>query len=149
MAPTTRSKAADQQKTAKKQGLDKANILPEGATRNRKPTDHPDHPPRTVNQGGNTNLLPGNSASSEKRMKLSGDSNKDINKLVKDTGQGGSGSGQTWHHMADYDTKTGMGTVKLMDTATHKALPHTGGSAQARAHIHDDPDKKAKLNLNT
>jgi A nuclease of the HNH/ENDO VII superfamily with conserved WHH len=145
---TTRSQKKKRDTAAKQQKVNPVNELPEGAKRDRKPTDHSSHPPKVVDQGGNKVLLPGNSATSSKRMKLSGDSRKDIKKLVKDTGQGGPNSGQTWHHMADYDTKTGHGTVKLMPTNIHAGNPHTGGSAQARAHKFDDPDRKAKLNVN-
>ena len=72
---------------------------------------------------------------------------RDIAKLFKQTGRGGPGSGEVWHHLGDYNRRTREGTVVLMDQATHAALAHIGGSAQARADIWNDPDKKAKYGI--
>lgn len=140
----TRKKAAQEKETASKQGLDADNIRPDGQKRR---TQHPDRfgaPAEVVKDRHGKHLMPNGSAIMVRRMKLSGDSGKDIKKLVEETGRGGPGSGETWHHMADYDEETGEGTVILMPTREHRQS-HVGGSAQKRATAHGgDPDSKAK-----
>jgi A nuclease of the HNH/ENDO VII superfamily with conserved WHH len=142
----TRSEAQGKRTAAERQGLNADEILPDSQKRRTQPPDHFGAPPQvTKDSHGNSILLPGSAAITEKKMKLSGDSNQDIKKLVDQTGQGGPGSGQTWHHKADYDDKTGQGTVTLMPTQYHQGHPHIGGSAQQRANDNGgDPDRKAK-----
>jgi hypothetical protein len=141
----SRSEAEKKRAAAEKQGLDADKILPDGQRRRTQPPDQFGAPPQvTKDSHGNNILLPGGTAITEQKMKLSGDSNKDIKKLVERTGQGGPGSGETWHHKSDYNDETGQGTVTLMPTQDHQGHPHIGGSAQKRANDHGgDPDKKA------
>lgn len=96
------------------------------------------------NRQGVPLLNPGSAEITREYMKLSGDSMKDIAYLVAKTGRGGPGPGEVWHHMGDFNQETGEGTVILMDQAVHAGLHHHGGSAMARAHMFNDPDKKAK-----
>ncbi|MEH2364198.1 MAG: HNH endonuclease [Nostoc sp.] len=144
--PTTRSEAEKQKKAAAKEGLDPNKIFPEGSKRRTQPPDRPGAAPQVYkDRNGNPGLLPGDSAITKQKIKLSGDSGKDIKELVDRTGQGGSGSGQTWHHHLDYDPETDQGTVTLMPTSVHQQHYHIGGSAQKRATDHGgDPDKLAK-----
>ncbi|MDJ0716864.1 MAG: polymorphic toxin-type HINT domain-containing protein [Prochloraceae cyanobacterium] len=38
--------------------------------------------------------------------------------------------GLVWHHYHDYDQKTGMGTMYLMEDKIHTSMPHWGGVSQ-------------------
>ncbi|RCJ41014.1 hypothetical protein A6770_36600 [Nostoc minutum NIES-26] len=144
--PNTRSEVEKQKQAAARQGLDANNILAEGSKRRTQPPDRPGAPPQVhQNRHGNPILLPGDSAIMTQKIKLSGDSAKDIRGLVARTERGGPGSGETWHHHADYDSQTDKGKVTLMPTADHQQHYHIGGSAQKRATDHGgDPDKMAK-----
>jgi hypothetical protein len=144
---TTRSEKKKQEEAAKKHKLDASNILPSGSKRKSQPPDYLAHPPKIQkDRHGNKILLPGSAAITSIRMKVSGDSLKDIKKLEKETGRGGSQSDEVWHHQSDYDSKTKSSTVTLMPKAAH-ASSHVGSSAFKRADMHDDPDKKAKYGL--
>lgn len=114
----------------------------------RRPSNEPNRysaPPQTfTNNFGVTYFNPGSAEITRVRIKTTGDTMKDINKAYETTGRGGPGSGETWHHMGDYDPTTQECTMILVATATHAALPHHGGAAMARAHYWDDPDKKVK-----
>jgi len=39
----------------------------------------------------------------------------------------------TWHHVEDFDSKTGTGTLQLVSRDAHQAASHSGGAAQYRA----------------
>jgi hypothetical protein len=145
----TRQEADQKREAAARHGLNADEILPEDQRRRSQPPDRSGAPPQVhQNRHGNPILLPGSAAITTKRIKFSGDSGKDIKQLIEQTGQGGPGSGYTWHHHADYDPKTGLGTVSLMPTADHQQY-HIGGSAQKRATDHGgDPDSSAKYGYN-
>jgi hypothetical protein len=118
-----------------------------GKRRNMVP-DNPYAAPSTYkDRFGNTHFNPGNSTIMSRQYRFSGDSMKDIHNLHAITGRGAPGSGETWHHMSDWNPDTGMGTVKLVPTTIHSAHPHMGGSAQVRAVKWDDPQKRAKYGL--
>jgi hypothetical protein len=40
----------------------------------------------------------------------------------------------TWHHVDDFDPKTGKTTMQLIKTETHKAIRHKGSVSQFGAH---------------
>lgn len=50
----------------------------------------------------------------------------DINKAVRETGKGGTGSGMTWHHSTDGKT------LQLVETEIHEQFRHIGGFAIAK-----------------
>lgn len=118
-----------------------------GARQTKQPDRLGDSPATYKNRNGVTMFNPGSAAILTLYIKFSGDSMKDISEAVKRTSRGAPGSGEVWHHMSDYNPTTGCGTLILMDAATHAAIHHHGGSAMARAHIYDDPDKKAKYSM--
>jgi hypothetical protein len=141
----TRGKAKKAEEDAASQGLDANNILYPGQRRRTQPIEHYGATAQVQqNSHGNNVLLPGNSAIMTVEFPFSGNSMADIQQLIQKYGRGGPGSGETWHHNHDYNKETGKGTVSLMPTDVHQSNPHIGGSAQARAVLHDDPDKKAK-----
>ena len=42
--------------------------------------------------------------------------------------------GYTWHHLDDFDPKTGKTTMQLIKTETHEAIRHKGSVSQFVAH---------------
>ena len=141
----TRSEANKKREDAAKDGLKADDIVSEGHKRRSQPPDRLNAPPQVQkDRHKNPLLFPGSSAIMTLQIKVSGDSPKDIKELVRRTGRGKPGSGETWHHMGDYDDRTGYGTVVLMPTADHQQA-HIGGSAQKRATDYGgDPDRAAK-----
>jgi hypothetical protein len=141
--PLTRSEYNANAAVAASQGLDFSNVI-EGNRATREPDRLGSAPHNYQDRHGNTHFNPGSSVLASIRMRLSGNSLTDIAHLVATTGRGGHGSNEVWHHMSDYDPTTGEGTVVLMPSAIHAAHHHIGGSALARATMHDDPDRMAR-----
>ena len=50
----------------------------------------------------------------------------DINKAVRETGKGGTGSGMTWHHSPDGKT------LQFVEAGIHEQFRHIGGFAIAK-----------------
>jgi hypothetical protein len=143
----TRSQQRKRAAAAEKHGLDIKNEVTEGSKRRVSPPDRLAAPPQIKkDRHGNQVFLPGSAAQASARIKVSGDSNKDIAEFNKRTGgQAGPGSGKTLHHHADLDPRTGESTASVVPTHIHSHLPHIGSSAQQRSRLHGgDPDKQAK-----
>jgi hypothetical protein len=144
---TKKEKTVATRKGFDRKGLDLSNIAPEGAKRRVSPPDRLDAPPQIKkDRHGNKVFLPGSSAETSVREKVSGDSMKDIAKYNKRTnGRTGHGTGKTLHHHGDFDSRTGQSTMSVVPTNVHANLPHIGSSAQKRSRDHGgDPDKQAK-----
>jgi hypothetical protein len=152
MVAKRRSQTREEETVAANNGfarkeLNLSNIAPDGAKRRVSPPDRLGAPPQIKkDRHGNKVFLPGSSAETSVREKVSGDSMKDIAKYNKRTnGRTGHGTGKTLHHHGDLDSRTGESTMSVVPTEVHKGLPHIGSSAQKRSRDHGgDPDKQVK-----
>ena len=86
---------------------------------------------KTVDFSGHPDLYQGPGKNTVK-IKLTGDRSSDFTRAYKEAGiTKADATGYTWHHVADFDPKTGESTMQLIKTSTHEAnLPHKGSAGQ-------------------
>ena len=86
---------------------------------------------KTVDFSGHPDLYQGPGKNTVK-IKLTGDRSSDFTRAYKEAGiTKADATGYTWHHVADFDPKTGESTMQLIKTSAHEAnLPHKGSAGQ-------------------
>jgi hypothetical protein len=66
-------------------------------------------------------------------IELTGSYAKDSALAYTESGIAPLGDGWSWHHLDDFDSATGMGTLQLVQRSAHEATyPHYGGAGQFR-----------------
>ena len=86
---------------------------------------------KTVDFSGHPDLYQGPGKNTVK-IELTGDRSSDFTRAYKEAGiTKADATGYTWHHVADFDPKTGESTMQLIKTSAHEAnLPHKGSAGQ-------------------